>query len=48
MGGIRLFQNLSGLEVHYQLRHGELAADRVINRNHNEGAHNVDRARGDR
>ena len=42
MGGIRLFQNLSGLQVHYQLRQGELAADRVINRNHNEGAHNVD------
>jgi len=42
LGGIRLFQNLSGLEVHYQLRQGELAADRVINRNHNEGAHNVD------
>jgi hypothetical protein len=42
LGGIRLFQNLSGLEVHYQLRRGELADDRVINRNHNEGAHNVD------
>jgi len=42
LGGIRLFQNLSGLEVHYQFRDGELAADRVINRNHGEGAHNVD------
>ena len=42
MGGIRLFQNLSGLEVHYQFRDGELAADRVINRNHNEGSHVVD------
>lgn len=28
--------------VHYQFRDGELAADRVVNRNHNEGAHNVD------
>ncbi len=42
MGGIRLFQNISGLEVHYQFREGELASDRVVNRNHNEGAHNVD------
>lgn len=42
MGGIRLFQNLSGLDVHYQFRDGELAADRVINRNHNEGSHIVD------
>jgi len=42
MGGIRLFQNLSGLEVHYQFRDGELGSDRVVNRNHNEGAHNVD------
>jgi hypothetical protein len=42
MGGIRLFKTLSGLEVHDQLRAGEMAADRVINRNHNEGAHHVD------
>jgi hypothetical protein len=42
LGGIRIFQNLSGLEVHYQFRDGELAADRVVNRNHSEGAHNVD------
>jgi hypothetical protein len=42
MGGIRMFQNLSGLNVHYQLRDGEMAPDRVMNRNHNEGAHNVD------
>jgi hypothetical protein len=41
-GGIRLFQSLSGLEVHGNLRDSELASDRVINRNHNEGAHNVD------
>jgi len=42
LGGIRLFQNLSGLEVHYQFRDGEVAGDRVMNRNHGEGAHNVD------
>jgi hypothetical protein len=42
IGGIRLFQNISGLEVHYQFRDGELAADRVMNRNHGEGAHIVD------
>ena len=41
-GGIRLFQSLSGLEVHADLRAGELAVDRVMNRNHSEGAHIVD------
>jgi hypothetical protein len=41
-GGIRLFQSLSGLEVHGNLRDSEVASDRVMNRNHNEGAHIVD------
>ena len=33
------FQSLTGLEVHYLMRPAELPADRVINSNHNEGAH---------
>jgi hypothetical protein len=41
-GGIRLFQSLSGLNVHFNLRDAELASDRVVNRNHAEGAHHVD------
>jgi hypothetical protein len=41
-GGIRLFQSLSGLEVHGNLRDSEVGSDRVMNRNHNEGAHIVD------
>ena len=40
--GLKLFQYLSGLEVHYNLRKTELPQNRVINKNHNEGAHIVD------
>ena len=42
ISGIELFQALSELEVHYRLRKAELSDGRVMNRNHNEGAHNVD------
>jgi hypothetical protein len=40
--GINLFQQLSGLEVHYNLHQNEMPQDHVLNHNHNEGAHIVD------
>ena len=42
LSGFRLFQNLSGLEVHYTLKRSEMSAARVINFNYGAGAHNVD------
>jgi hypothetical protein len=41
-GGIKMFENLSGLAVHYRLRQNEMPMSRVINPNHGEGAHAVD------
>jgi hypothetical protein len=40
--GISLFQSLSGLEVHSKFRKTEVPLNRVINKNHNEGAHKGD------
>lgn len=41
-GGLALFKNLSGLEVHYNLKQTEMPLSRVINPNHSQGAHIVD------
>ena len=40
--GLALFKNLSGLEVHYNLKQTEMPLSRVINPNHSQGAHIVD------
>jgi hypothetical protein len=40
--GIKLFQSLSGLKVHYNLKRSEMTDTRVINSNHDQGAHRVD------
>jgi len=40
--GIKLFQQLSGLEVHYTLKRTEMSDTRVVNRYHNQGPHRVD------
>ena len=42
LSGFRLFQNLSGLEVHYKLRGAEMSASRVVNFNYGAGPHNGD------
>ncbi len=39
---IKLFQDLSGLNVHYRLKASELLPGRVVNANHGQGAHLVD------
>jgi hypothetical protein len=40
--GLKLFQSLSGLEVHYNLKQSEMPSSRVINLNHDQGPHLVD------
>lgn len=40
--GIKLFQQLSGLEVHYTLKRHEMSDTRVVNRYHDQGPHRVD------
>jgi hypothetical protein len=42
LGGIRMFQSLSGLIVHDQLKGAELSDGRVINFNYSAGPHKVD------
>ena len=42
LSGFRLFQNLSGLQVHYQLKGAEISDGRVINFNYSAGPHKVD------
>ncbi|MGC9973216.1 MAG: hypothetical protein ABSE56_21785 [Bryobacteraceae bacterium] len=42
LSGLKMFQNLSGLAVHYLLKQTEMPLSRVINPNHDQGAHIVD------
>ncbi len=42
LAAFRMFQSLSGLQVHYTLKSSEMSAGRVINFNYSQGAHNVD------
>ncbi len=42
LGGIKLFQQLSGLAVHYRLKQTEMPLSHVINPNHDVGPHIVD------
>jgi len=42
LGGLKLFQAVSGLAVHYKLKQTEMPLSRVINPNHDAGAHIVD------
>jgi hypothetical protein len=42
LSGFRLFQNLSGLEVHYKLKGSEMSSGRAVNFNHDAGPHNGD------
>jgi hypothetical protein len=42
LGGFKLFQQLSGLNVHYKLKQTEMPLSHVINPNHDAGPHLVD------